>query len=1077
MWGNRASAALDSYQANLYGVGEAFGSDWAKRKRVENDFQAQAARDWAQSQGAISSYKDINGVGDFFNYAGGLAVDSFPYAGEALVGGLTGGVGLAGTAARMGLSRAAARTAGAVGASYPSAVGDILSNQREQNPGAETNLGSAMLGGVPYAAANAFGIEGALARGTAMRSGIQRLDDLTGFRGAAARTGASVGKGALQEAPSETFQEGVNQYFGRMAVDPNETFFNERSNDRFAESAVGGGVLGGLFGGGMGGWRRSQAWQDRQNAAAQQPLDPRAPADLLQLGYTPDVGGQREVVFNNTPIRMTPEGQGVDMSQPGQLAAYDYFNAGQRGRGGLAGPSAEADWAGWLSNAPFDQRATDGTPMSFRPEWGAPAGTSVVPGVMGIPAAEANVADFYGDNMSGRGYDNRMALPANPYDLVSGSAVPRSEGNAAYTVDNQGFPEQLTNNTPSGVLITDPLGRTAAAPADQAQMLAGEDPGALESRRQIFNAPTTAPAPKDRNWAALGLPAKPTPALQTVYEAAVAARDAGEISPADFKEVRGHMVGGGTTKAKATLKTAISREQGRKDMEAGKAAREAQQALDATALQTQGQPNGALATPGVGAGGRRVAGGAVAQGSVADTGSSAAVGGRVSAAAPGVGVNGAAPAAGANGQAGQSTAVVVDPASADYQETEGIWNDEVEKIQGPAFATLRPETQSYLIQQDSITPAVIQSAAKMEESTRQETAAAANEQGVDQRIAEARIDLPKVLKVLETYPPKMQRAIQLTMGVNEYGNIVDNPISSEEAAKKAGYKDGANIRRTLKALNITQAGVNLLHNPSGAVELDNEARYMGENPNVGDINANVDAQRLGSLTKDKIVASVVAMGERAANPERPFAEATHAMLAKAVARAVPYLGLENRGPDHEIAKLLFKEAEQRQSNKDFVTAFRQAMNGAVKGRNETETSGTANLPAQVTEGEIDEDAGTTSQESDYTNYDASDASDDTTELGSTADENAAAAPAEFRSEDVSRPSAAAGKSPTITVKPRRKFGVAAAEQSDGAPQEAPISVTLNLNGGQTVFADAKKAIRQLDQKIERQKALLGCLRG
>lgn len=283
MWGNRGSAAIDNYQAGLYGVAEAMGSDWAKRKRIENEVQSQVARDWAQQQGAISSYKDIGGVGDFFNYAGGLALDSAPYLGEALVGGGVGGLAARGLGTG---ARALSRTAGAVGASYPSAVGDVLSNQRDQT--GTTNGAAAAALGVPYALANAFGIEGALARGVAMKSGIQALDDMTGLRGGLARTGASMARGALTEAPAETFQEAMNQY-GRMAVDPNETFFNERSNERFAESAVGGGVLGGLFGGGMGGWRRSNDWYAQQAQPSLQP--PSQPVDLLGA-EVPKVGEQ-----------------------------------------------------------------------------------------------------------------------------------------------------------------------------------------------------------------------------------------------------------------------------------------------------------------------------------------------------------------------------------------------------------------------------------------------------------------------------------------------------------------------------------------------------------------------------------------------------------------------------------------------------------------------------------------------------------------------------------------------------------------------------------------------------------------
>jgi hypothetical protein len=51
-------------------------------------------------------------------------------------------------------------------------------------------------------------------------------------------------------------QEGINQYFGRMAVNPNETLFNEAAQKRYADSFVGGAALGGAMGGATG-WRRS----------------------------------------------------------------------------------------------------------------------------------------------------------------------------------------------------------------------------------------------------------------------------------------------------------------------------------------------------------------------------------------------------------------------------------------------------------------------------------------------------------------------------------------------------------------------------------------------------------------------------------------------------------------------------------------------------------------------------------------------------------------------------------------------------------------------------------------------------
>ena len=260
-WGSRLSSSIDSYQAGLYGLGEAVSGaagitgaeDYFARGREQNEAAAQYASQRAREQGAIESYKDIGGVGDFFDYAGGLGVQSLPYLGEAITGGVAGRALL--TGAKVGLSRGAASTTGAIGASYPSSVADILQSQREQS--GETDLLSAGILGAPYAALNAVGIEGALARGSLTRSGIKALDEMTGVKGAAARTAATVAKSAPIEAASETGQEIINQ-FGRMAVDPTTGLITPEAVERYKESFVGGLVLGGAFSGAAGGWRRTE---------------------------------------------------------------------------------------------------------------------------------------------------------------------------------------------------------------------------------------------------------------------------------------------------------------------------------------------------------------------------------------------------------------------------------------------------------------------------------------------------------------------------------------------------------------------------------------------------------------------------------------------------------------------------------------------------------------------------------------------------------------------------------------------------------------------------------------------------
>jgi hypothetical protein len=267
----RLSASIDQYQSNLYGVGEdvtkAAGltgaSEFLGRQRQRNAIQADVASGRAHDMGSVDSWADVHGPRDFADYATGLGIQSLPYAAEAIVGGAVGGATLPSTFARMGLAgeRAveAARMAGVVAGSYPSSVGDILQNQREQTGGQTTDLLSAAALGVPYAAANVFGIEGTLGRGQLFRNGIKALDEIPGIRGAAARTGSSMLRTGAEEGGNETFQEFMNQA-GRMTVDPSQSFSSDDSNNRFYESGVGGAVLGALTAGVAGGWRRSHAY-------------------------------------------------------------------------------------------------------------------------------------------------------------------------------------------------------------------------------------------------------------------------------------------------------------------------------------------------------------------------------------------------------------------------------------------------------------------------------------------------------------------------------------------------------------------------------------------------------------------------------------------------------------------------------------------------------------------------------------------------------------------------------------------------------------------------------------------------
>lgn len=265
-WGSQFSAAVDRYQAGMYGLGEAVtgalkpgqttAEDWFRKNRIENEAAANYASQRAREQGAIQSYKDVEGVGDVLPYIGSLAVQSSPYLAEAATGGVAGRALIGGT--KLGLTalgRNVASGAGAAAASYPSAAGEILQAQREQS--GETDLMSAGALAVPFAALNVLGVEGALARGAATRAGVQALDRMVGLKGAAARTGVTAAKGGVGESISEVGQEMLSQR-GRMAVDPDAEMFSPDAMERYKESAIAGFTLGGSVSGAAGGWRRTQ---------------------------------------------------------------------------------------------------------------------------------------------------------------------------------------------------------------------------------------------------------------------------------------------------------------------------------------------------------------------------------------------------------------------------------------------------------------------------------------------------------------------------------------------------------------------------------------------------------------------------------------------------------------------------------------------------------------------------------------------------------------------------------------------------------------------------------------------------
>jgi hypothetical protein len=243
---NLGGSAIDRLQAKAYGMVEPFGLPRDYRLEQEAEAERTAQRYYDTNQNAVGSYKNISGVGDVGRYAAELGIQSLPEIAPVVGAGLLGG------------------PAAAFGVAGLSGVGEVMQAQREQ--AGRTDLTAIPLGLAYGGVEAATGIVGKLA-GTGVRAeraaavANRYLDNLNGFTGGAARTGAAFARTGLSEAGGEVAQEYISNV-GRLAIDPRVELFSPEAMDDYAESFVGGGLLGGLLGGAAGGWRRSQASRD-----------------------------------------------------------------------------------------------------------------------------------------------------------------------------------------------------------------------------------------------------------------------------------------------------------------------------------------------------------------------------------------------------------------------------------------------------------------------------------------------------------------------------------------------------------------------------------------------------------------------------------------------------------------------------------------------------------------------------------------------------------------------------------------------------------------------------------------------
>jgi len=225
---------------------EAFGLSRDYRLAQEAEARRTSQRYYDTNQDAVGSFRNISGVGDVGRYALELGAQSLPSMLPIIGAGLIGG------------------PAAAYGVAGLTGIGAVAQAQREQT--GRTDLTAVPLGLAYGGVEAATGIVGKLA-GTGVRAeraasvANRYLDNISGFTGGAARTGAAFARTGLSEAVGEVGQEYISNV-GRLAIDPRVELFSPEAMEDYAESFVGGGLLGGLLGGAAGGWRRSQGFRD-----------------------------------------------------------------------------------------------------------------------------------------------------------------------------------------------------------------------------------------------------------------------------------------------------------------------------------------------------------------------------------------------------------------------------------------------------------------------------------------------------------------------------------------------------------------------------------------------------------------------------------------------------------------------------------------------------------------------------------------------------------------------------------------------------------------------------------------------
>ena len=215
----------------LEGIGSLLGleglEEYGAEVALENEADAQRKSQYQ------TRFDDIEDVGDFFSYLGGIAGESAPQ----LAAGIAGGVAGALAAPVVGTGAAVAGVAGATAANLPFFYGMNRERQKEaieQGLRTEVTEGAAFLTALPQALLD--GIADRLLVGGAGALGITQKA-LTGG-GVFTRGTKGIGTGAIVEAPTEVGQQVLERAQAGLSLDSDEALAEYR------EAAIAGGLLG-----------------------------------------------------------------------------------------------------------------------------------------------------------------------------------------------------------------------------------------------------------------------------------------------------------------------------------------------------------------------------------------------------------------------------------------------------------------------------------------------------------------------------------------------------------------------------------------------------------------------------------------------------------------------------------------------------------------------------------------------------------------------------------------------------------------------------------------------------------------